>query len=57
MLLLFIMLIFGSITAAVAAGKGRSAIGWFLIGAMFPLPGLIIACTLKPNLEAPNQLS
>jgi hypothetical protein len=51
------MLIFGSITAVVAAGKGRSAIGWFVIGAMFPLPGLIIACTLKPNLEAPDQLS
>ncbi len=48
-MLLFIMILGGVITSVVAAGKGRSAVGWFFIGALFPLPGVIIACTLKPE--------
>ncbi len=56
-MLLFIMILGGVITSVVTAGKGRNALGWFFIGALFPLPGVIIACTLKPELEVPPQAS
>lgn len=57
MLLLFIMLIGGLVTSVVASGKGRSGLTWFIIGALFPLPAVIIACTLKPELKGPDQLT
>jgi hypothetical protein len=56
MLLLFIMMVGGLVTSVVASGKGRSGLTWFIIGALFPLPGVIIACTLKPELKGPDQL-
>lgn len=37
----------GVVTAIIAAGKGRSAIGWFFIGALFPIIGLILAIVVS----------
>lgn len=44
---LIIGLIFGGICAAIASGKGRSAVGWFFIGFFFPLIGLIVILCLS----------
>jgi len=58
MVILFIMLIGGMLSAAIASSKGRSGLGWFVIGALFPLPAVIIACVMKaqPPLEVPPDL-
>ena len=53
MLVIFIMLMGGCISCAVAAGKQRSALGWFVIGALFPLLGIILAVVLPPGSD-PN---
>ncbi len=39
-------LIAGGITAALASGKNRSPVGWFFIGFLFPLLGLILVLVL-----------
>ncbi len=44
---IFIYVIFGTICALLARHKGRSAIGWFFIGALFTLLGLIIILCLS----------
>ncbi len=41
------LILFGIISAAIAASKGRSAIGWFLIGLLLGLIGVIIICCLS----------
>ncbi len=38
--------IIGVITALIASSKGRSAIGWFFIGFLLGLIGLIIVCVV-----------
>ena len=39
---LAIAAVFGGITAAIAASKGRSVVGWFFLGCFFPCIALII---------------
>lgn len=55
MLLVFwvanIAIISGCVTAIVAGEKRRSALGWFAIGALWPLLGLILALALPPMPE------
>lgn len=48
-MLIMIMLLGGMISAVVASGKNRNAIGWFVIGALFPLLGVILAIVLPGN--------
>lgn len=48
--LLFIYLIFGIVCAIIAHSKGRNVIGWFFIGIVFALFGLILILCL-PNLK------
>lgn len=48
MLIVIIMVIGGTLSAAIASSKGRSGIMWFMLGALLPLPGLIAACVCKP---------
>ena len=42
-----IWLVFGVVSALVAASKGRSAVGWFCLGLLIPLPALVIICCLS----------
>ena len=44
---LFIIILCGILCAAIAASKGRSAIGWFLIGVFLGLLGVIIIACLS----------
>jgi len=45
----------GVICAVVASGKGRSPVGWFLIGFLFSLLGLIILLVIKDLNEEKAQ--
>jgi DMSO reductase anchor subunit len=45
---LLLMIIMGTWTGAVAAGRGRSMQWWFIIGFFLPIIGLIIVYILKP---------
>jgi len=47
---LIIWSVFGVACAMIASSKGRSGVGWFFIGLIFPCIGLIIILTL-PNLK------
>lgn len=40
-------LIFGVVSALIAASKGRSAVGWFFLGLLIPLPAIVIICCLS----------
>jgi peptidoglycan/LPS O-acetylase OafA/YrhL len=40
---------FGCVTSIVAGEKHRNALGWFAIGALWPLLGLVLAIVLPPN--------
>ena len=53
MLVLFIGIIFGTICAVIASGKNRSAIGWFFIGFLLPLIGLIMVLVLPQGEAGP----
>lgn len=57
MLILFIMILGGFLSAAIASSKGRSGVTWFFVGAFFPLPAVIIACVMKstPKLDVPPE--
>ncbi|MFH1151341.1 MAG: hypothetical protein V1748_12785 [Actinomycetota bacterium] len=44
----FLMVIMGTWTGAVAAGRGRSMQWWFIIGFFVPIIGLIVLYILKP---------
>lgn len=48
MLVIFVGITFGIVCAAIASGKQRSAAGWFFIGFLLPLIGLIMVLVL-PN--------
>ncbi len=52
MLLITIMLLGGCFSAMLAAPKNRNPFGWFAIGALFPLIGIILATVLPPNPSA-----
>ena len=47
-----IPLVFGSICAAIASSRGRSAVGWFFIGVFFNCFGLILLLVLPDLAEA-----
>jgi hypothetical protein len=50
MVWLIVSLICGAIAAVVASGKGRSPIGWFFLGFLLGLIGIVIVAVL-PNLK------
>jgi hypothetical protein len=52
---LIINIIGGAICAAIASSKGRSGIGWFFIGFLIPLIGLIIILVLGDEREQDRQ--
>ncbi len=41
--------LFGCFTSIVAGEKHRNALGWFVIGFIYPLLGLILAIVLPAN--------
>ncbi|MFQ5844229.1 MAG: DUF4339 domain-containing protein [Planctomycetota bacterium] len=51
---LVIMAVFGIVCSMVASNRGRSALGWFFIGAMFGCIGLIILLVI-PNLKVEQE--
>jgi len=40
----------GGVSAVLAVGKGRSAFAWFLLGALFPVLGIVLLI-LQPALD------
>lgn len=48
-MLIVIMLVGGLVSCLVAANKQRNPIGWFFIGALFPLLGIILSIVLPPG--------
>jgi GYF domain 2 len=48
---IIILVITGTICAAVASGKGRNPVGWFFIGFFCPLIGLILVCVISNRKE------
>jgi hypothetical protein len=48
-IVLVIGLVFGLICAVLASPKNRSPVGWFFIGFLIPLIGLILILVLPPN--------
>jgi hypothetical protein len=54
-----IFIVFGAICAMIAASKGRSPVGWFFIGLLAPVLGLILVlvlANLKENEERERRL-
>jgi len=54
---LLILAVFGAICALVANGKGRSPIGWFFIGFLAPILGLILVFVLPDLKEAERRFN
>lgn len=51
-IVIFIMLLGGCISAAIASAKNRSVAGWAIAGALFPLIAiLIVASSSRLNTE------
>ncbi len=46
---LVVCVLAGCISADIASAKHRDALGWFFIGFLFPLLGVILAIVLPPN--------
>lgn len=51
---LIVMVVFGAIVSAIAHSRGRTPIGWFLIGFLAPCLGLILVLVL-PDLKIEEQ--
>ena len=49
---LIIWLLFGIVCAAIGSNKGRSRFGWFLMGGLLGLFGLILAFVVGKNVDA-----
>ena len=47
-----LMIVFGCITASMAAKKNRSGLGWFFVGALFGLIGVLVAHVATPKAPA-----
>jgi hypothetical protein len=45
----FVLALFGTVTALLAHSKNRNPVGWFAIGFLFPLFGIILSIVLPPN--------
>jgi len=54
-LILGLWLVCGAITSNIASKKGRSSVGWFFIGLLLGLLGILIAALASPNQEALNK--
>jgi hypothetical protein len=54
LILLAILCIPGAIGAAIAASKGRSAVGWFFLCAFFWIP-ILVVIFLPPIKEVPGR--
>ncbi len=57
MMILFVMLVGGLVSSVIAAAKNRSGVGWFLIGALFPLLGLILVLVLPKNIPMDDLMA
>lgn len=55
--ILIIWLLFGIVCAVIASNKGRSGLGWFLIGVLLGPFGLILALVVSKNVEAVENAS
>ena len=51
---LVVMLVFGVMCAMIASSRGRSGIGWFFIGFVFPCFGLIVLLVV-PDLRVQDE--
>lgn len=51
---LFIPFMLGMIGSMIAAGKGRSSLGWFVLSAIFP-PSILVVIFLKPGGEVDGK--
>ena len=49
-----ILIVFGAICAMIAASKGRSVVGWFVIGFLAPILGLILILVMS-NLKVEEE--
>ena len=48
-LVLFLIILGAVVCPIIASGKNRSALGWFFIGLLFPVLGMILIAVLPPN--------
>ena len=55
--LVFVWILFGIVSAVVAANKGRSGCGWFAIGVLLGPFGLILALVVSKDQGAVEQES
>ena len=53
--LVFVWILFGIVSAVVAANKGRSGCGWFAIGVLLGPFGLILALVVSKDQKAVEQ--
>jgi hypothetical protein len=44
-----VMILGGLIAAVIAQDRNRSAFGWALLGALFPILGIVMVYCLPPN--------
>jgi hypothetical protein len=51
---LLVVVVFGGICATIAAGRGRSPVGWFFIGVFTQCVGLILVLVL-PNMKVQEE--
>lgn len=51
---LLLMIVMGTWTGAVAAGRGRSMQWWFVIGFFLPVIGLVLVYVMKPLKKEPR---
>lgn len=52
MIIVFTWLICGVVTGIIASSKGRTGVGWFLIGCLLGIFGLILIACL-PSIKSP----
>ena len=54
----FVIMAIGAVVSAmIASGKGRSALGWGVVGALVPLISFIIILALEPVAEVSDRSS
>jgi ribosomal protein S14 len=47
--LLVVDIVGGAVAAVIAQSKGRNAVGYFFLGVLLPIVGIIIAAAMRPN--------
>lgn len=53
--IIVIGLVFGVICALIASSRGRSALGWFVLGCLFSIFALLLVALLPSLKTDPNQ--